>query len=97
MQSRQAAIAELQGEFVSAEAGYESSLWLLQSLLDDIMYEGGCIRDEDRTGIEEGKPRWPKIHAPSLIWAVITPVKARLEALRKKTETSTQPGSAGPP
>ena len=40
---------------MSAEGGYESSIWLLQTLLDDVMYEGGCIRDEDRVSIEKGK------------------------------------------
>ena len=55
LQSRHAAIAELQGDLVSAEGGYESSIWLLQALLDDVMYDGGHIRDEDRMGVEKGE------------------------------------------
>lgn len=54
-QSRQAALAELSQEYTTAEAGYETSLWLLQALLDDVMYDGGHIRDDDRISIEKGE------------------------------------------
>ncbi|EIW71440.1 hypothetical protein TREMEDRAFT_67767 [Tremella mesenterica DSM 1558] len=66
--SRVAAIAEMQGEYSAAEVGYETSLWLLQALLDDVMYDPGKIRDEDKLGIEK----------------LIYPIKLRLETLRKK-------------
>lgn len=46
-------MAELQGDFTAAENGYETALWQLQTLLDDAMYDGGSIRDDDRIGIEK--------------------------------------------
>jgi serine/threonine-protein kinase ULK/ATG1 len=52
-QSRQAALAELGKEYVIAESGYESSLWLLQTLLDDIMWDGRKVRDEDKEIIDQ--------------------------------------------
>jgi serine/threonine-protein kinase ULK/ATG1 len=48
-------MAELQGDFTAAENGYETALWQLQTLLDDAMYDGGSIRDDDRIGIEKRK------------------------------------------
>lgn len=56
-QSRHAAIAELQGDLTTAEAGYENALWLLMALLDEAMYDGGAIRDEDRASVEKGEQR----------------------------------------
>jgi len=71
--SRQAAMLELQGDFPAAEAGYENALWLLQVLLDDVLYDGGGkIKDDDRVGVEK----------------LIAPIKIRLEALRRKMEPS---------
>jgi serine/threonine-protein kinase ULK/ATG1 len=49
-------MAELQGDYTSAEIGYENSLWLLQVLLDDTFYEGGVkMKDDDRLGVERCK------------------------------------------
>ncbi|ORX37575.1 hypothetical protein BD324DRAFT_641773 [Kockovaella imperatae] len=67
--SRLAAQAELNGDFVSAESGYESSLWLLQALADNLMYDDGeQLRPEDRASIEK----------------LSGIIRARLESLRKK-------------
>ncbi|WVQ77554.1 hypothetical protein IAR50_007242 [Cryptococcus sp. DSM 104548] len=72
--SRQAAVAELQGDLVVAEQGYETSLWLLQVLLDESIYDGGDIPEDDRVSYEN----------------LMIPVKTRLDALRKKlTEANT--------
>jgi serine/threonine-protein kinase ULK/ATG1 len=46
-------VAELQGDLTAAENGYESALWMLQALLDDIIYDGGSIRDEDRLSVDK--------------------------------------------
>ena len=54
-QSRHAALVELEGGYVAAEAGYENALWLLQVLLDDHFYEEGKIKDEDKAGVEKCK------------------------------------------
>ncbi|ODO11320.1 serine/threonine-protein kinase ATG1 [Cryptococcus amylolentus CBS 6273] len=70
--SRQAAVAELQGELVVAEQGYETSLWLLQVLLDESIYDGGDIPEDDRISYEN----------------LMIPVKTRLDALRKKLAES---------
>ncbi|WWD20429.1 serine/threonine-protein kinase ATG1 [Kwoniella shandongensis] len=70
--SRQAAVAELQGDLVTAEQGYETSVWLLQALLDESVYENGRIRDDDRATYER----------------LMTPIKTRLEALKKKLADS---------
>ena len=89
-QSRHAAIAELQGDFVTAEAGYDTSLWLLQALLDDIMYDGGHIRDEDRSSVEKGEFAVVQDSHDRLLIddePVMGPIKTRLEALRKKMDT----------
>jgi hypothetical protein len=48
-QSRHAAIAELQGDFQTALMGYDSAVWMLQALLDDVV-----DREEDRGSIEKG-------------------------------------------
>lgn len=70
--SRQAAVAELQGDLTTAEQGYETSLWLLQALLDESVYENGSIPDEDKVAYER----------------LMVPIKTRLDALRKKLAES---------
>ncbi|WVQ95920.1 hypothetical protein IAU59_003019 [Kwoniella sp. CBS 9459] len=70
--SRQAAVAELQGDLLSAEQGYETSLWLLQALLDESVYETGRVRDDDKATYEK----------------LLIPIKARLDALRRKVAES---------
>ncbi|WVR07941.1 hypothetical protein IAU60_004984 [Kwoniella sp. DSM 27419] len=66
--SRQGAVAELSDDLVTAEQGYETSVWLLQALLDETVYESGRIHDDDRVTYEK----------------LLVPIKARLEALRRK-------------
>ncbi|WVQ66178.1 uncharacterized protein L199_004357 [Kwoniella botswanensis] len=70
--SRQAAVAELQGDLITAEQGYETSLWLLQVLLDEGVYENGRIREDDKATYEK----------------LLVPIRTRLEALRKKLADS---------
>ncbi|WRT69818.1 serine/threonine-protein kinase ATG1 [Kwoniella shivajii] len=70
--SRQAAVAELQGDLLTAEQGYETSLWLLQVLLDEGVYENGRIRDDDKVTYEK----------------LLVPIRTRLDALRKKLADS---------
>ncbi|WWC92685.1 uncharacterized protein L201_007644 [Kwoniella dendrophila CBS 6074] len=70
--SRQAAVAELQGDLITAEQGYETSLWLLQVLLDEGVYENGRIRDDDKATYEK----------------LLIPIRTRLEALRRKLADS---------
>lgn len=53
--SRQSAQAELLGDLVAAEDGYENAMWLLDTLLDDAMYEGVKLRNEDRLLFEHRK------------------------------------------
>jgi serine/threonine-protein kinase ULK/ATG1 len=50
--SRQSAQAELLGDTPAAEEGYETAMWLLLTLLDDIMYDGGRLPDTDRGNFE---------------------------------------------
>ncbi|WVQ84756.1 serine/threonine-protein kinase ATG1 [Cryptococcus sp. DSM 104549] len=70
--SRQAAVAELQGDHPTAEQGYETSLWLLQALLDESVYENGRIREDDRITYEK----------------LMVPIKTRLDSLRRKLAES---------
>ncbi|RSH93147.1 Serine/threonine-protein kinase [Saitozyma podzolica] len=69
---RQAACAELRGEYPVAEQGYENAIWLLQSLLDEVMYETGVVPEDEKASVEK----------------VIVPIRNRLEALRKKIGTT---------
>nr|XP_018260145.1 ULK/ULK protein kinase [Kwoniella dejecticola CBS 10117]OBR82303.1 ULK/ULK protein kinase [Kwoniella dejecticola CBS 10117] len=55
--SRQAAVAELQGDLITAEQGYETSLWLLQVLLDEGIYGNGKLRDDDKATYEKRESR----------------------------------------
>ncbi|BEJ11706.1 hypothetical protein CspHIS471_0201660 [Cutaneotrichosporon sp. HIS471] len=50
--SRQSAQAELHGDLPNAEEGYETAMWLLSTLLDDVMHDGVKLREDDRTGYE---------------------------------------------
>jgi serine/threonine-protein kinase ULK/ATG1 len=68
--SRQSAQAELLGDYAAAEEGYETSMWLLTALLDDIMYDGGRLPDMDRLGFER----------------LIGSIRERLEGVRAKQE-----------
>ncbi|WWC73813.1 uncharacterized protein I206_107785 [Kwoniella pini CBS 10737] len=70
--SRQAAVAELQGDLITAEQGYETSLWLLQVLLDEGVYENGKLREDDKATYEK----------------LLMPIRTRLEALRRKLADS---------
>lgn len=87
--SRQAALAELSSDLTSAEAGYETALWLLQALLDDAgspelsgssEYVGAPVQERPR---EKDKER-------EAVERMLGPVRSRLEALRRKT-ASTKP------
>lgn len=60
MQSRHAALVELEGGYVAAETGYENALWLLQVLLDDQFYDDGKIKEDDKAGVEKCKLDHPR-------------------------------------
>ncbi|KAK4686792.1 serine/threonine-protein kinase ULK2, partial [Tremellales sp. Uapishka_1] len=66
--ARQAAGLELQRDYAGAENGYETALWCLMALLDDVMYDEGTIKEEDRISVEK----------------LIVPIKHRLDGLRRK-------------
>ncbi|KAK8849798.1 hypothetical protein IAR55_005134 [Kwoniella newhampshirensis] len=66
--SRQAAECELQGELLIAEQGYETSVWLLEALLDESVYENGSMRDDDRATYER----------------LMATIQGRLATVRKK-------------
>lgn len=57
--SRQSAQAELMGDLAVAEEGYDTAMWLLGTLLDDAMYEGAPVRDEDRVLYERREFFYP--------------------------------------
>ncbi|KAL1412572.1 Serine/threonine-protein kinase [Vanrija albida] len=70
--SRQSAQAELLGDLAAAEDGYENAMWLLDTLLDDAMYEGVKLRNEDRLLFEH----------------LIGSIRDRLDGVRRKLDAS---------
>lgn len=70
--SRQSAQAELMGDLAVAEEGYDTAMWLLGTLLDDAMYEGVSVREEERILYER----------------LIGSISDRLDGLRKKMEAA---------
>lgn len=70
--SRQSAQAELMGDLAVAEEGYDTAMWLLGTLLDDAMYEGVPVREEERVLYER----------------LINSISDRLDGLRKKMEAA---------
>jgi serine/threonine-protein kinase ULK/ATG1 len=76
-QSRQSAQAELLGDLPNAEEGYETAMWLLSTLLDDVMHDGVKLRDDDRAGYER----------------LITPLRERLDGVRRKMDAAARPSS----
>lgn len=80
IQSRQSAQAELLGDLNAAEEGYEMSVGLLSTLLDDIMHEGNKLAEDDRLGFE--RREWSVI----LLTPVIHSINDRLEGVRRKIE-----------
>jgi serine/threonine-protein kinase ULK/ATG1 len=75
--SRQSAQAELLGDLPNAEEGYETAMWLLSTLLDDVMHDGVKLRDDDRAGYER----------------LITPLRERLDGVRRKMDAAARPSS----
>lgn len=69
-QSRQSAQAELRGDLVVAEEGYETAMWLLSTLLDDVMYDGARLSDTDAQGFER----------------LIGSIRDRLDGVRRKLD-----------
>ena len=69
------------------------------ALLDDVMYDGGHIKEEDKIGVERGELRFlghpfTMLGFPSRgrrvgtqLTIVMSPIKVRLEALRRKMDT----------
>jgi hypothetical protein len=47
----------LRGEYPVAEQGYENAIWLLQSLLDEVMYETGVVPEDEKASVEKGECR----------------------------------------
>lgn len=70
--SRQSAQAELHGDLTSAEEGYETAMWLLSTLLDDVMHDGVKLRDDDRAVYEH----------------LINSIRQRLEGVRRKMDAA---------
>lgn len=83
-------MAELHGELPVAEAGYENALWLLGALTDEAMYEGAGVKEEDKISVEKGKQSVPHFLRRGMLtpMIVMTPIKTRLDALRRKMAES---------
>lgn len=47
----------MRGEYPVAEQGYENAIWLLQSLLDEVMYETGVVPEDEKASVEKGECR----------------------------------------
>ena len=56
------------------------------ALLDDVMYDGGHIKDEDKIGVERGESGSCNSVERQVagLTVVMNPIKVRLEALRRK-------------
>lgn len=83
---------------LASESGYENALWLLYSVLDPILHEGLEVGDIDKNMIEKGEqlPYIAACPSANLAPVVITSIRTRLEALRRKIAilgSSTNPGA----
>ena len=56
------------------------------------MYDSGQIREEDRIGIEKGEQSMEASVRSELMRLVMTPIKTRLDALKRKVETAAKDG-----
>ena len=72
-----------------AQAGYETSLWLLEALLDSDG-DNGAMSQEDRQSVEKREPQSTRLNSQADDLVMI-PIKSRLESLKRKmTEATSQ-------
>jgi hypothetical protein len=83
---RGAASRELLEDYATCERDYETALWLLYAIYDEIMQEGNPYKDQDRLTI--GRCKLSLIYFISILtgYAVIKSTKDRLVRVQKRME-----------
>ena len=78
-----AANKEKEGDYVSAERGYENALWLVQTMLDEIIWDGR-VKDEDRATVDACMSC---LHIGRALTTGIALITGRLKDFRVKLES----------